>query len=86
MNAESATIERMAKRTHQHEGGERDKDRRTAPTYMVRLPVVFRQQLQKWCDQQEHETRVRPDQVDGVRIALEDFLARAGLWPPQDEE
>jgi hypothetical protein len=53
---------------------------------MIRLEEVYRQQLKKWQDQQERETRFRPAMVDAVRIALEDFLASRGLWPPAEGE
>lgn len=61
---------------------DRSKDRHASP-FMVRLPEEYRTQLKLWQEQQRKQTRLRPDMVDGVKLALEDFLGAFGLWPPK---
>jgi hypothetical protein len=74
---------KRAKRTTSEPERERTEDRHTSP-FMIRLDEVYRHQLKKWQDQQEQETRFRPAMVDAIRIALEDFLASSGFWPPAE--
>ena len=53
---------------------------RHASGFMVRLPEVFRSQLQLLCAQ------TRRTMTTEIQIALEEHLAKSGLWPPQESE
>jgi hypothetical protein len=59
----------------------RTQDRHTSG-YMVRLEEEYREALRLWQKKQKKATRVEPDMVDGVRIALDDFLSREGCDGP----
>jgi hypothetical protein len=69
-----ATMLRMAKRKKIDKP---DEDRH-ASTFMVRLPEVYRDQLRKL-----RETTRRPMTTE-IQIALEEHLAKSGLWPPEE--
>jgi hypothetical protein len=62
----------MAKNKKQNGG-----DRHTSG-FMVRLPEAFRTQLQQMCAQTRRTMTVE------IQIALEEYLAKSGLWPPQE--
>jgi hypothetical protein len=49
------------------------------PSFMLKLPEVYRQQLRRL----KLKNR-RPISTE-VMIALEEYLAKAGLWPPEPE-
>jgi hypothetical protein len=61
----------MAKNKKQN-GGDRH-----ASSFMVRLPEAYRTQLQQLCAQ------TRRTMTTEIEIALEEHLAKSGLWPPQ---
>lgn len=48
--------------------------------FMVRLPEKYRDMLKKWQFKHKQEFRVRPSMVNGVLIALEDFLRKHDVW------
>lgn len=63
-----------------------DRSDRHASGFMVRLPEVFRTQLNLLRDRHYAEHRYRPPLTTLVRQALEDFLRTQGLWPPPADE
>jgi hypothetical protein len=54
---------------------ENGKDRHESG-FMVRLPEVYREQLRKL------QEKTRRPMTSDIQIALEEYLAKAGLWPP----
>jgi hypothetical protein len=48
--------------------------------FMTRLPEVYRTQLRKL------RARTRRPMTAEIQIALEEHLAKEGLWPPEAEE
>jgi hypothetical protein len=56
----------------------RRKDRHRSP-FMIRLPEVFRTKLAQYAD------RSGQTMTALVKLALKQFLARAGLWSKQDD-
>ncbi len=51
---------------------------RHASGFMVRLPEVYRTQLHQLCAQ------TRRTMTTEIQIALEEHLAKSGLWPPEE--
>jgi hypothetical protein len=84
MNA--GTIDAMPKRGSKADAADKAKKVRTADRhaspFMVRLPEVFREQLDAVRDQLYAEHRYRPPYTVLVQQALEDYLRERGLWPP----
>jgi hypothetical protein len=54
--------------------------------FMVRLPEVFRAQLDKYRDGQYRLHRYRPPYTVIIQNALEEFLSKSKLWPPEEDE
>lgn len=55
-------------------------DRHAQPGFQLRLPAELREALA------ECKRRDRRTYVEIVRIALEEFLGKKGLWPPKGEQ
>ncbi len=53
----------------------RSEDRHASP-FMVRLPESFHSLLK------EHKRRTRVPMTAAIQLALEEYLAKHGLWPP----
>ncbi len=58
----------------------KDKDRHKYPVWGFRLPPIYRAQVEKLAE------RTRRKSTEEVKIALEQYLEKEGLWPPQDGE
>jgi hypothetical protein len=50
------------------------------PAWGIRIPLVYRKQLKKLT------ATTRRREVEEVKIALEEHLAKQGLWPPPSKE
>jgi hypothetical protein len=64
--------------------GGRTRDRH-ASAFMARLPEIYRTQIRKYQELHRLEHKFRPTITDVLQVALEEFLAQQGLWPPEEE-
>lgn len=56
----------------------KNSDRHKYPAWGIRIPLIYRAQLKKLVG----TTRRR--EVEEVKIALEEYLAKHDLWPPPE--
>lgn len=56
------------------------KSRHKYPAWGIRIPLVYRKQLKQLTE------KTRRREVEEVKIALEEYLAKQGLWPPPSKE
>ncbi len=59
----------------------KQQNRHKEPREAFHLPPSLREALESYIER----TRPRPVKSAVLRLALEEFLERQGLWPPSDE-
>jgi hypothetical protein len=58
----------------------KDKDRHKWPVWGFRFPPAYREQMEKAA------IKSRRKASEEVKIAMEEYLEKLGLWPPKEQE